>query len=707
MPVTVVPLRQLVNDPAAGTYPDTPPDTLFAQDWNMMRSALTTGVKGIYTRGVKVGLEGLEFVASAPVKLAASVQLTFIDGGNSDAQVGYLSNDGELGMQSFFVGLGLRIAAGGTVTHEGLTTHTVPTGDTTNTHELWARGEAVVKDFEVDYRTGTLSVLHILTGDYAVDRDNAGIIFKNPDVRTILRMNDDGELEVADVIDWAARPLTFNNVRKVMLGTDVFVDSITGTDGVVAELVSANPKQYVIRLEGVQAPALDIGLGVDQIGPDTLAAGGLVGDVAAFVTPAEKAAISTLVASVVAIQAELATTVKILRTQDGEDITPDGSGRILLANSSSVIFDKPGDNTARAVASGGGGGGSVISVGAGNGLSNSGSSTAPVLNVNVSPGLLITADSLIPDWGTGTNNVARGDHLHTGVYSPVGHTHSGFVATGGAYADLVAAGKIGAGAGQVAAGTDVRFHTQGTDVGTTSLTFRLRSGFAGTAADADVAGLVIERGAETDARIYFKEDTNLWVAGLVGSEQPIVLDNDARLSDARVPLSHDIDSAHTGQLDSVRVSVSTFSPAQYAALSPNVDGHLAGIDGALGGKLGTSDTRLGGQQFMGAVGNLLLANTYFIGKAGLGELNNATGVINYASIQSEEPLAGGTAITVTIENLNTLVTKTISLTAGDTFFRDPALALAVNAGDEIVAYASIVTGVPNGGVIVVRLSRAS
>lgn len=709
MPVTVVAIPLMQNDPGAPAFPDSPRDTLYAQDWNLLREALTQGQKGIYTKGIKLGSEGLEILASAPVRLGSGTLITFLNAAQSDAQVGYISNDGELGMQRIRAGLKLFLSAGVEEVHEGLTTHTVPIGTTTNTHEVWTRGAVTVKDFEVDYRSGTLSVLHILTGHYAVDRDYAGVIFKNPSVRTILRMNVDGELEIADVDDWAARPLTFSNVRKVMTGTGVFVDSITGIDGVVADEVSANPKQYVLRLSGVQAPSLDIGLGPDQIGPDTLAAGGLVGSVAAFVTPAEKALIATHASQIAAIQAELLTTIKILHTAAGQDITPDANGRVLLANSSSVIFDRPGPNTLRAVASGGGGGGgggggSVNSVTAGPGLEDDGTSTDPNLRVNVGAGLSIVSDEVVPDWGTGANNVARGDHNHDAVYSPLGHTHSGFISSGGAYADLVASSKIGTGAGQVAAGDDARFHTQNSDLGTNSLTFILRRGFAGTPANGDIVGILAERGTQTDARIYFRETDDAWVAGLVGGEVPIVLDDDPRLSDARAPLLHDMMADHLGTLDAVRVVVTSFVPSSYVPTGPEVDGHLEGVDAAFTGKASQTDTRFGGQQFFGSCGAVAL-NTFLIGNPAEGDLCNASGIINYASINTESQLAPGSTFSLLIKNITQGTSETIVISAGQAYVRDPALGLAVAAGDEISVRVSAITGVPNCGTVVVRLSR--
>jgi hypothetical protein len=707
--VTAVQLRQLVNDPAAEPYPDDPPDTIFAQDWNMLRQALTSGTQGIYTKGAKIGSDGLEFVASASIRLAAGVQLSFLDGGNSNVQVGYLSADGELGMKTIRTSTTLRLDAGVTIRHDGLTTHTVPIGITTNTHEKWTRGAVTVKDFEVDYNTGVLSVLHILTGNYAVDKDNAGFIFKNPSVRTILRMNDAGELEVADVDDWAARPLTFSNIRTVMLGTGVFVDDIIGVDGVVATVINANPKRYEISLSGVQAPVLDIGLGPDQIGPDTLASGGLIGSIAAFVTPAEKTLITTLQGQVAAILAELPAFVKKLHTAAGMDIVPDVNGRILLANSSSVIFDMPGPNTLRAVASGGGGGGSVDSVTAGDGLGDIGTATDPNLKVNPGDGIILVTDQVTVDFaGSGVaTTVARSDHDHSGVYSPVGHTHAGFIPTGGAYADLFAAGKIGTVAGKVAAGDDSRFHTQNTDTGTSNLTFTLRAGYAGTPGAGDIVGILVERGTQTDARIYFRESDDKWVAGLVGSEELIVLDSDARLTNARTPTAHALDGVlHTGQLDSARVVVTTFMPVEYVPLSPNVDGHLAGIDGALSGFVAAGDPGLGGQQFMGAAGTITGPGTYLIGSAGLGEINNKTGVISAVYVNSEFALAGGTSITIEVKNITTAVSNSIVLNDGDTFARNLAFGLIVNAGDEISAKASIVVGLPAAGVVTVRMSRS-
>lgn len=705
MPVTVVAIPLMQNDPGAPAYPDSPRDTLYAQDWNLLREALTTGQKGIHAKGVKLGPDGLEILDSAPVRIGDGTLISFLDAGNSNAQVGYISNDGELGMQRIRANLKLMLSAGLEAVHEGLTTHTVPTGTTTNIHETWKRGATTVKDFEIDYRGGTLSVLHVLTGNYAVDRDYAGVIFKNPDTRTILRMNVDGELEMADVADWAARPLTFENIRKVMTGTGVFVDSVTGIDGVVTTQVSANPKQYLIRLAGIQAPSLDVGLGPNQVGPDTLAAGGLVGEVAAFVTPSEKSAITAHAILIAAIQDELASCIKVLRTTSGEDIGPDASGRVLLANSSSVIFDRPGANTLRAVASGGGGGGGgVASVTPGAGLGNDGTSTDPVLRVNLGAGLVISSSAVVPEWGTGANHVARGNHNHDATYSLIGHTHAGFISSGGAYADLAASSKIGTGSGHVAAGDDARFHAQNSDLGTSSQTFILRRSYAGTPGDEDVCGVVVERGAQPDARFYFRETDNKWVAGTLASEVEIVLGDDARLVDARTPVDHDIDASHTGSLDAGRVSVTSFEPSSYESTDDHVDGHLEGIDSAISGKAGQTDTRFGGQQFMGAVASAVISK-FLIGNSTQGDICNASGVINHASINTENALAPGTTVTITIRNITQDVTVPIEISGGQSYAREEALWMDVAVGDEISARITGITGVPDCGMVMVRLSR--
>lgn len=658
MPVTVVAIPQLFNDPGAPPYPDNPRDTIFAQDWNLLRDALTLAQKGIYTKGVKLGAEGIEVTVSAPVRMADETDLLFLDGGNSNAQVGYISHDGELGMQQIRVNGKLLIAAGVIEVREGIVTHTVPVGVATNIHEYWKRDVVTVKDFEVDFQSGTLSVLQILKGDYAVDRDYAGFIFKSPSVRTIVRLNSDDELEVADVVDWAARPLTFTNIRKVMLGTDVFVDEVFGTDGVVVTEVSSNPKQLLISLSGVQAPALDIGLGVDQVGPDTLAGGGLTGDVASFVTPAERALIGTLNSAVLSILAELPSFIKVLRTATDGDILPTTLGVINLANSSSVIFDKPGDNTLRAVSSGGGGGGSVNSVTAGSGLANSGTATDPVLNVNVGDGLVIVADTVKASFaGSGVAiTVARSDHNHTGVYSPVGHTHTGvYIPTGGAYADLSGAGAIGTGGGQVAAGN--HNHT----------------------------GVYVATGGS--------------YADLVGA-------GDVGLGAGQVAPGVHLVSAHTGQLDANRVDVTSFAPVNYTPGGAQVDDHLSGIDTALGTAVTATNTKLGGQQWAGSIGTPIAPGAYLIGSLALGDTSNQAGTINFAAINTQDVLAGGTSITITVHNITAATSKVITILGGDAYKRDTALGLAVALGDQISANITAVVGIPACGNVTLRLSRA-
>ncbi len=179
------------------------------------------------------------------------------------------------------------------------------------------------------------------------------------------------------------------------------------------------------------------------------------------------------------------------------------------------------------------------------------------------------------DYATLSNPLAGNQAINTVLAGPATGSAAPPTFRGLAYADLSAI--VGTGASNLAAGNDSRFHTQGTDIGTTSLTFALDSdgtplllknnagilevrnaadtayanivvgnvtvqGTTTTIASETVtiddnilvlnnnytgstptesAGLEIERGTLTSASFLWDESSDRWMAGLVGSEIPL------------------------------------------------------------------------------------------------------------------------------------------------------------------------------------------
>ena len=76
----------------------------------------------------------------------------------------------------------------------------------------------------------------------------------------------------------------------------------------------------------------------------------------------------------------------------------------------------------------------------------------------------------------------------------------------------------------------------------------LNSNEAGT--PSEDGGIEIERGTSTNAALTWDETSDIWKAGLAGSETAIVLTGDSRLTDARTPTSHA--STHTNGTDDIQ-----------------------------------------------------------------------------------------------------------------------------------------------------------
>lgn len=712
MSVTIVDLRLLVDAPGADPYPASN-YTLHKNDWDKLRESLRLGSVGIYPKGIKLGSEGLEVIGTTPVLLPNGSILRFLDGGNSNAVKGSISHDGEWWALTFRVGEYLRFTGGAGVVYEGLITGYAPEAE--RSHQYLYRGATLVEDLDL-FHDGDLFGLRALAGTFWSTAAEHGFAFTNSNGVSQVYMDDDGRLILRDVVASADRPWAYTNERVVVTAdpSAEWVANVISNpgDGIEIIEVQASPRILQLRVPdaGIYANHLKFGVGALDVNVDAIwAGGGGAGALATLVTPAQRSAIDAHTAQIAAIQAELATCIKIL--QMGTDqVVPTDAGVVYLANSSAFIFDKTGPNTVRgtADAGGGGGGGAVDSVTPGVGMGNSGTTANPILNVLYSTGLKLSSNQLVPDFGTAAGKVAEGNHTHTGVYSPVAHTHAGvYIAVGGAYSDLVNASKIGQAAGTLAAGDDARIHAQNTDTGTASLLFTLRRSFAGTPANGDIGGIVLERGLEADARIYFSETLNQWVAGLAGSEEEIVLTSDWRLSDARTPVTHGLDSAeHSGDLAADRVSV-VYNPLNYTG-GVHVEEHLVGIDSKLGTVITTSHGLLGGQTFSGVgLSSALTGGQFLLGLGADGVKALTAGVITSVVLQGQTDLAMGSAVQISVKNATSGISAgPFPISAGQSYIRHAA-ALAVAQGDEVQIIVMAVAGVPNCGLLSVHAIKTA
>jgi len=698
---TIIPvvLRNLVNAPATPPYPATG-YTLHAEDMNEIRQAISTGEESIYTKGLLIGTEGIEIQTTTPFIMDDGAFLRFIDAGNDDAVVGALSQSGELSMTQFTVMAGLLFQADASITFQGSTDVFLPEQAQTNITVL--RGLADVLDLDVFFDT-EVHGLHFLYGTYVANKAGEGYAMRNATTTSRLRLRNDQVLVIEDAVDMSLRPVTWTNEREIPTGVpgSTPIQEIVGVDGVYATEVLASPRTYQIGLEvaGVQLEHLDLGTGANQINVDEIwSAGAGSGVVATLVTVAERAAYTQAVLDVAILQVDVLERIQYLRMPDGTlvDVNP-ANGYIQFVNSSSALVDSPAAHTVRIVATGGGGGGGggVGSVTAGAGIGNSGSSANPILDVKLGTGLAFSGDTVVPDFGTIAGKVSEGNHLHTGVYSPVGHAHAGvYVPTGGAYADLVAASKIGSGAAQVAAGNDARFHTQDTDLGTSSLTFVLREGFAAVPAGGDIVAVDFERGVLTNARIKWNETTDKFQAGVIGSEQNLILEGDSRLTDARSPLSHAL-SAHTGTIDGSFIQPG-YVPTDYTPAGVTLEGHLQGIDVAIGAIAPQPGL---GQTFSAAVRlNDSVLNDYILGSATGGIRVKGAGTLKSYALNTQDPLGGGSTLVVTVRNLTAATSGTITLPPGDSVVTGD-LSLAVADGDVVSMYISAFAASHNIGVM--------
>lgn len=704
MPVSVVDIREMQDKPGAPAYPASA-YTLHKDDWNLLRDALTSGEAGIFTKGVKLGSEGLDFTTTAPIRMGHASALIFLDGGEDDKVVGSLSDDGYLSMEILRANTSMRFAGGCVLVLEGDREEHRPAES--RSHDYVMLGDAQVEDLDLD-DTGDLFALRILSGTFQSDALGHGFAFRNGGGVAQLYMDDDGVLVLRDVVDPSARPWTYDNERQVvtgLVGAELVAD-VVGVDGIDAEPIETSPRVIQVGLlaAGINADRLNVGSGTEQVNVDDLwVRGGGSGDIATLVTVSERALIADHEDRIAALEADIVTRISSLRTAAGEFIVPTPAGYVQLGNSTNFIFDKTGPNTLRGVANGGGGGGGgggIESIIYGDGLGSTGPLANPTIYVKTGDGVVIAGDEVAADFGTGNAEVARGDHLHDGVYALAAHTHTGvYVPAGGAYADLSASSKIGTGAGKVAAGDDPRFHTQGTDTGTTALLFHLRTGFVGVApANGDVAGIAVERGTAADARIYFEEVADKWVAGLEGSEAAIILEGDGRLTNPRAPTAHALGS-HSGTLGGSAVVIA-YPPSFYVPADTGLEAHLAGIDAALF-DLSAATVQTPQMFTSAALSANVISGQYILGNGVSGVKAAHDGAIGVIVVQAQLALAVASSILVWVHNFTKATHVIANIAAGDIYSR-AAVALACDEDDEIGIEIHGVTGAPAAGIVTVQ-----
>lgn len=707
--ITPIDLRELQNKAGAPAYPDSPANTIYAQDWNPIRSAISKGLASISTLGIVLGSDGLCTLGTTPVNMSLGL-LRFEDAENEDVQVGYLSNTGELGMVALRADQQLILAADVAIVHEGDAARSVPEETPTDWHLVTSRGAGTVEDFEV-YHDGTLEVIRKLQGDWAADKIGSGLIMRYAGGLARIRLNASGEPVIEDVADYSARPITYTNERRLMTGEDVFVSDVTADplSPIVVTEPSSDPKLKQISIASIPASALEIGSGTDDVNVDNLfAGGGGIGSLAALTTPAEKALISTNAAAIAAIQAELLTVVKSFRTSGGQVITPDATGRVQVANSSSVLWDKPTTNTIRAVSSGGGGGGgSVDSVTGGDGIENVGTSANPILKVDlaVGQGLEFSGGELRLEWaGTagdfGTSTLAaRSDHAHDATYSALGHSHAGMALISDiTYETLDGNGDVGTVASTLAAGNDSRFHTQNTDTGSTlDGVFTIDSARVTTPGSGQ-RGFGVERGASSNAVIVFDDADDTWKAGLASGPVAIILEGDARLTDARTPTTHTL-ASHSGSLAAASVAPA-YVPSAYTPASSTVDGHLAGIDSAVGSVVGQDEETFNGYATVISLTELLIGDP-----SSGGVTVRRAGTVNVGRLRASADLGGGQSIEVTVANETTPASATITIGPGVQSAEELSLGIPFSAGEKLSVTITGLVGGPTVDFLHVELVR--
>jgi hypothetical protein len=656
MSVTVINMRQLQNAAGVPAYPDSPPNTIYAEDWNPVRESISKGLSGIWTKGIKLGSDGFETIGTTPFLMAAGL-LQFRDGSDVDEPVvGFISNDGELGMVKLRADQQLTFGADADMKYEGDGTRSVPETTPTDWHLITQRGAGEVEDFEV-YHNGSLEVMRLLQGDFVANKIGSGFVMRFATGLSRIRMHASGYPVIEDADDFAARPTTWTNERRIMTGADVFVSDVIAdpSSPILVTEPSADPKIKEVSIANIGAAFLAIGAGATDVNVDALmAGGGGSGSLAQLATPAEVAAITANSAAIAALQAEIATTVKTFRTATGDVISP-LSGQILFANSSSTLFDRPAANTIRAVSSGGGGGGGAVdSVTAGNGIENIGTSANPILQLDLkaSGGLQFNAGEVeLAYSGSGgdlgsSGLPARSDHAHAALYSVLAHTHAGFATIGDiTYENLDANGDVGTGAAQLAAGNDSRFHTQGTDQGL------------------DSGGPSAVTAAQTKAAY----DHSVLVAGNPHAVDAAQAGADAAGTAAAAVGAHE----------------SAGNPHPVYLTEPEGDALYEPLGGGAGE-----------ETFTGFATTISLTEKLIGGPISPGVTVRRAGTLNVGRLRSDVDLAGGSLIQVTISNLTTPASATIQLGPGQQSQEELALGIPFLAGEQIDAVITTITGAP-------------
>ena len=96
---------------------------------------------------------------------------------------------------------------------------------------------------------------------------------------------------------------------------------------------------------------------------------------------------------------------------------------------------------------------------------------------------------------------------------------------------------------------------------------------------------------------------------------------------------------------------------------------------------------------------------YLIGHAAAGITVRRAGTITVARLQASEALAAASSIVVTITNIDTAASDTITISATEQMEEDTALSVAFAAGETLRAQITSVVGAPGIAQLAVELVR--